>query len=96
MNGQTLPTSLLDAINDALQPLTAFKEVHFGMEGHEVAEPGNYAYVVEALVNDARRKLVAVQEPLEAEVGEVLLLRATVAHPSASAGEIVGVEVAHV
>ena len=93
MDDKTYSANVTMVVDDALRPLLAFKEILYGMEGHEVADPSHYACVIDSLVADAHRKLIAMQSPLEATVGRVSFLRATATNPKAETGEIVGVEV---
>lgn len=90
---KTYSANTTSVVDEALRPLLAFKEILFGMEAHETTDPPNYACVIESLVNDARRKLVAMQSPLEAKVGCISFLRATATNPDAETDEIVDVEV---
>jgi len=93
MDHKTYPANVTLVVDDALQPLISLKEILCGMDGHEVADPSHYAYVIASLVADAHRKLVAMQAPLEAEFGRVFFLRATASNPNAETDAIVGVEV---
>lgn len=93
MDHKTYPANVTLVVDDALQPLISLKEIRYGLEGHEVADPSHYACVIASLVADAHRKLVAMQAPLEAEFGRIFFLRATASNPNAETDEIVGVEV---
>ena len=90
---KTYSANLASIVETALAPLTSFKEILYCMEAQEAISPADYAAVVESLLNDARRTLVAMRDPLEAQVGRIFFLRATATNPGAETGEIVGVEI---
>lgn len=93
MDDKTYPANVAMVVDDALRPIASLKEILFRTEALETVNPSDFACVVESLLTDARRKLIAMQAPLEAEVGRVFFLHATVTNPDAETGEIVGVEV---
>lgn len=93
MERTTYSANVTMVVDDALRPITSLKEILFGAEALEAVNLSDFACIVESLLTDARRKLIAMQAPLEAEVGKISFLRATATNPNAETGEIVGVEV---
>uniref|UniRef100_I2PZZ0 Uncharacterized protein n=1 Tax=Desulfovibrio sp. U5L TaxID=596152 RepID=I2PZZ0_9BACT len=94
MDDKTYSLRLPCVVEAALRPIRVFKEILIGMdEPGMTVNPDHVAVVLETLLEVSKRKLNAMEAALDAEVGRVLFQHATIHHPTAECGTIVGVEV---
>uniref|UniRef100_I2PZD3 Uncharacterized protein n=1 Tax=Desulfovibrio sp. U5L TaxID=596152 RepID=I2PZD3_9BACT len=94
MDDKTYYLRLPCVVEAALRPIRAFKEILIGMdEPGMTVDPDHVAVILETLLEVSKRKLNAMEAALDAEVGRVLFQHATMHHPTAERGAIVGVVV---
>ena len=94
MDDKTYAMRLIGVVDEALQPISAFKEILIEMgEPGMTVNPNHVAVVLETLLEASERKLNAMEAALDAEVGRVIFQHATVHHPTAECGSIVSVVV---
>jgi hypothetical protein len=94
MDDKTYSARLPVVVEDALMPLNSFKELLIDLdEPGLTVKPVHVAVVLETLIEASQRKLKAMEGALDAGIGRVSFQRATVRHPTAKTGEIVGIEV---
>ncbi|WP_029460994.1 hypothetical protein [Solidesulfovibrio alcoholivorans] len=94
MDNMTYSMSLIGVVEVALRPIRAFKEILIEMdELGMTVNPNHVAVVLETLLEVSEQKLNSMEAALTAEVGRVCFQHATVHHPTAECGAIVGVVV---